>query len=93
MNDRKQTPTQVDELPEKVERHLACPFCGSYAVDRLYVASAHVDACRCWSCQASWDEDAASGSYRLREDRASVLIPRERQIGRGPSGPAGRTPG
>jgi hypothetical protein len=40
--------------------HLQCPFCSSYAVDRLFVASLRLDSCRCVCCRAQWEEDYAS---------------------------------
>jgi len=56
--------------------HLACPFCGSYDVERLFVASARLDMCECRACSARWDEDSLTGEYRGRADRSSVLMPR-----------------
>jgi len=56
--------------------HLACPFCNSYDVSRLYIASIKVDSCECCSCGARWDEEAGSGRYRGRSGRSSVLAPR-----------------
>ena len=58
--------------------HLACPFCASYDVDRLYLASRRTDSCECRSCGGAWDEAAGSGTYLGRSDRASVFIPRHR---------------
>ena len=55
---------------------LTCPFCGSYDVDRLFLASARVDCCSCAHCGARYDEDPTTGAYRGRGDRASVLMPR-----------------
>jgi hypothetical protein len=55
---------------------LACPFCGSYHVDRLFLASGGLDACACRACGASWDEDRASGEFRGRSARASAAEPR-----------------
>jgi hypothetical protein len=46
--------------------HLQCPFCETYEVERLYLASLHVDSCACASCGARWDEDTATGEYRGR---------------------------
>jgi transcription elongation factor Elf1 len=57
--------------------HLACPFCNSYDVSRLYIASLKMDSCECESCGARWDEDARSGEYLGRANRASVLLPRQ----------------
>jgi Zn ribbon nucleic-acid-binding protein len=56
--------------------HLACPFCNSYDVSRLYVASIAMDSCECLSCGARWDEDAKSGEYKGRANRSSVFLPR-----------------
>ena len=64
-------------LVAEAQGHLACPFCNSYDVTRLYVASLRMDSCECLSCGARWDEDARSGEYRGRANRSSVLIPRE----------------
>lgn len=58
--------------------HLACPFCNSYDVSRLYLASAAIDSCECRSCGARWDEDAKSGEYKGRGTRSSVLVKRVR---------------
>ena len=57
--------------------HLACPFCNSYDVSRLFVASLQMDSCECTTCGARWDEDAASGEYKGRANRSSVLLPRQ----------------
>jgi hypothetical protein len=57
--------------------HLQCPFCSSYEIDRLYLASLGLDSCACLECGARWDEDAQSGEYRGRASRSSVLAPRE----------------
>lgn len=57
--------------------HLTCPFCNSYEVARLYLASLCLDSCACESCGARWDEDAASGEFRGRASRSSVLAPRQ----------------
>lgn len=56
--------------------HLACPFCSSYDVDRLYLASNRTDCCECTSCGARWDENPATGEYLGRADRSSVLVRR-----------------
>jgi len=56
--------------------HLQCPYCASYDVSRMYLASVHLDSCECCACGARWDEDTASGQYRGRADRSSVLMPR-----------------
>jgi transcription elongation factor Elf1 len=56
--------------------HFACPFCNSYDVSRLYIASIDLDSCECLSCGARWDQEQSSGKYRGRSDRSSVLAPR-----------------
>ncbi len=52
------------------EGRLQCPFCESYDIDRLYLASLRVDSCVCASCGARWDEDAATGAFRGRQSQA-----------------------
>ena len=59
--------------------HLSCPFCNSYDVTRLYIASLKMDSCECLSCGARWDEDARSGEYLGRANRSSVMLPRQQQ--------------
>ena len=49
---------------------LQCPYCDSYEIDRLYLASLRVDSCVCSSCGARWDEDAATGEFRGRQSQA-----------------------
>ena len=61
-----------------VTKHLACPFCGSYEVERLFVASIHMDSCHCSVCGSAWDEDTGGHAYS-RGDRASVLVRRTRR--------------
>ena len=56
--------------------HLTCPFCNSYDVARMFVASINVDSCECLSCGAHWDEEKGSGAYKGRAEPASVLLPR-----------------
>ena len=56
--------------------HLQCPFCLSYDVARLYLASLRLDSCACSSCAAQWDEDALTGAYKGRASRESVVTPR-----------------
>lgn len=60
---------------EGLEGRLCCPFCETYDVDRLYLASLDLDACACQVCGARWDEDRSSGAYRGRAGQASVLVP------------------
>jgi hypothetical protein len=55
---------------------MGCPYCCSYEVDRLYLASVRLDSCRCRGCGAGWDEEVATGEFRGRADRSSALIPR-----------------
>jgi hypothetical protein len=43
----------------------------------MFVASANLDSCECFSCGARWDEDRASGAYRGRSTRSSFLIHHE----------------
>jgi transcription elongation factor Elf1 len=57
--------------------HFQCPYCESYEVDRLYLASLKLDSCVCLACGARWDEDVTSGEFRGRASRSSVLTPRE----------------
>ena len=49
---------------------LQCPYCDSYEIDRLYLASMRVDSCVCTSCGARWDEDTATGEFRGRRSQA-----------------------
>ena len=63
-------------MGDEVE-HFQCPYCSSFAVDRLYLASLRLDSCACLTCGARWDEDAASGEFRGRSSQSSVMTPRE----------------
>jgi hypothetical protein len=54
--------------------HFGCPYCISYEVDRLYVASGALDACSCRACGAEWDEALGSGEVKGRSQRHSVLL-------------------
>jgi transposase-like protein len=54
---------------------LGCPYCCSYEVERLYLASVHLDSCRCRACGAGWEEQLGTGEFRGRSDRQSTLIP------------------
>jgi hypothetical protein len=56
---------------------LGCPYCCSFEVDRLYLASVRLDSCRCRGCGAGWDEELDTGQFRGRADRSSALIPRD----------------
>lgn len=58
-------------------RHLQCPFCETYEVERLYLASLRLDSCACTSCGARWDEDSVSGDYKGRSAKESAVTPRE----------------
>lgn len=58
--------------------HFQCPFCNSFDVNRLYMASLHLDSCECCSCGARWDEEEGSGEYRGRSNKSSVLVRRTR---------------
>lgn len=58
-------------------RHFQCPYCESFEVDRLYLASMNLDSCVCSACGARWDEDATSGEFRGRASQSSVMAPRE----------------
>lgn len=55
---------------------MQCPFCHSYDVARMFVASVNLDSCECSTCGERWDEDRGSGQFKGRADRASVLMPR-----------------
>jgi len=59
--------------------HFQCPFCNSYDVCRLYLASVRLDSCECATCGARWEEDAGNRRYRGRADRTSIFIPRQRR--------------
>lgn len=55
---------------------LQCPFCLSYDVARLFVASLGIDSCECASCRGRWDEERDSGRYRGQSDLSSILVHR-----------------
>jgi hypothetical protein len=59
-------------------RHLACPFCESYSVERLYLASLDLDSCACAACGGRWDERAGSGDFAGRGSATSVFARRSR---------------
>jgi ribosomal protein L37AE/L43A len=59
-------------------RHLQCPFCEAYEVERLYLGSLHIDSCSCLACGARWDEDVSTGRYRGRGSADSVITRRSR---------------
>lgn len=58
-------------------RPVACPYCRSGDVARLYLGSVHLDSCECAGCGARWDEDPRTGEFRGRGARASVVVPRD----------------
>ena len=53
-------------------RHLQCPFCEAYEVERLYLASLRIDACACASCGARWESDPVTGEYLGRGSRENI---------------------
>ena len=55
---------------------LGCPFCRTYDVDRLFLATLNLDACVCLACGARWDEKADTGEYAGRGSSATVVSPR-----------------
>ncbi|MEZ5137924.1 MAG: hypothetical protein R2702_02190 [Acidimicrobiales bacterium] len=57
--------------------HATCPYCESTDVARLYLGSVRLDSCECSTCGARWDEDPATGAFRGRASRASVVVPRD----------------
>ena len=63
-------------MSEPADDSFACPYCNSHEVDRLYLASANVDSCRCRACGARWDEELGSGEFRGRSERQSAVLPR-----------------
>lgn len=63
-------------VTDRATEHFSCPFCNSFDVSRLYVASAGIDSCECLSCGARWDQERETGKYLGRADRASVLARR-----------------
>lgn len=63
-------------MGEDIE-HFRCPYCESFDVDRLFLASVGLDSCACLTCGARWDEDVASGEFRGRSSRSSVMTPRD----------------
>ena len=46
----RRVPGRDDEGASDDEGRLCCPYCDSYEVDRLYLASLRVDSCVCASC-------------------------------------------
>lgn len=69
---------RADQAGDEGTGRFQCPFCNSYDVSRLFVASLRMDSCECSACGARWDEVAGSGEYRGRATRSSVLLPRRR---------------
>jgi hypothetical protein len=72
---KSQTSAGDTRLMSEPSRHLQCPFCEAYEVERLYLASLRVDSCACSSCGARWDEDPISGEYRGRSFELGGLRP------------------
>jgi len=52
---------------------LTCPYCQSYGVNRLFLATARLDCCECDECGARWDEEPATGKFRGRGGRQSAV--------------------
>jgi len=52
---------------------LTCPYCEAYGVSRLYLATVRLDSCECSECGARWDEEPATGEFRGRGSRQSVI--------------------
>ena len=69
------TPSGERDDSEQEVGHLQCPYCNSYDVMRLFIATTNTDACECCTCGARWDEERGSGQYRGRANRSSVLMP------------------
>jgi hypothetical protein len=67
-------PTSSDNVPGVTEpaRRLGCPYCSSYEVERLYLASVRLDSCRCRACGAGWDETLDTGEFRGRAQKSSA---------------------
>ena len=63
--------------PEAFEQSFAIAAAGTVAADAAAELVLLPVAARCVSCGARWDEDAASGEFRGRAMRSSVLAPRE----------------
>lgn len=68
---------RIGTTRQSSEGHLRCPYCEEYGVQRMYVASTRLDSCECPSCGARWDEDHATGAFRGRAARTSVVVPRD----------------
>ena len=64
-------------MSAEVHRPATCPYCKGTEVARLYLGSVHLDSCECRGCGARWDENPATGEFRGRATRASVMTPRE----------------
>lgn len=62
------------ERPGPAAGRLQCPFCHSYDVARLFVASLGLDSCECAACAGRWDEERTSGRYQGRSDLASIIV-------------------
>jgi hypothetical protein len=75
--DRVQGIDPIDRGPcHAMGRHLICPFCDSYDVSRMFLASLRLDSCECAACGGRWDEENGTGEYRGRAQQSSVVIRR-----------------
>lgn len=70
-------PDRAAESESKDSSRFRCPYCGSYDIARLFIATVRLDSCECSACGARWDEEAGTGQYRGRSSRSSVLLPRD----------------
>ena len=52
---------------------LKCPYCEAYGVTRLFLATVRLDSCECSECGARWDEEPATGQFRGRGGRQSII--------------------
>ena len=66
--------TEATRTSRPGAQHLTCPFCNSYDVSRMFLASLKLDSCECANCRARWDEECGSGEYRGRAQQSSVVI-------------------
>ena len=67
---------EPEDVAVNASGHLMCPFCNSYDVERMFLASVNLDSCQCLTCCARWDEERGTGAYRGRSRQSSVLMPR-----------------
>ena len=66
-----------DPEPEVIEERggrFQCPYCNSFDVSRLFIASVRADSCQCLSCGARWDQEAGSGEFRDSDGGDSVML-------------------